>query len=373
MRETATLSEILFDVAIWILLVISMKSALRYPYNIPKSNLKISYCLLLLFCLFPYFGGDYFHYLSDYESIKQGGYSHIEDVYIWIIQNFSYSYLFFRLLVWGAALYMTIYSYKRLDPHSNLALFFFGAFYILSFSYARVSLAMSMIFLGLSLIAKPKKGKKLLYYALGGGLLLCSIYFHRSAIIGVVAAVISLIFNSPQKRTVIITVLLFPLAITILRSLLSHIMSDTVEFESYTLERQLDTYLNGEEGTILGLGAYISNLFIRGPLYLIAISYIICSIRGYFSSISLHIRIIASYAFFTILIAIAFRFNLGFNTDTFYYRTLMFAMIPSALFLAQLYKSNYLPKIFKWISYTSLFGVAYSLIYSAYCSIVNGI
>lgn len=372
MGRSATFIEILIDIAIWLLLCYNLGYATKKPYSLPKRNRIMAYLLILLFCLFPFFGGDYFHYLTNYNNVKLGHYTHLENVYIWIIQNVGFSYTFFRFIVWGIALLLTIKAYHRLEINSDLALAFFGIIYLPWFSYARASLAMSLIFFGISYIAKPVYRKRLLSYLLGFFCLAISVFFHRTAIIGIVCSIGGLFLRNPKKNTILIIILTFPIIVIGLKYLLNHVMSiDPVEYGNYISSRQRDDYLLGsaQGGISMGLGPYIMVFLARAPIFLWAIAYVICVFKGYFHTCAISIKIISSYAFLIVVLAAAFSIDLGYNTYVLYYRTLIFAHIPFAVFMAYLKESNYLPKYFSFVYYLSIFGVIYTLVYSAYCTL----
>lgn len=371
MRETATFSEALFNCIIWGLLCVLLFPVLKKPYILPKNKKYIVCFLLFVFCLYPFFAGDYFHYNVIYNETKQGFSRGLEDFYKWIILNICNSYTFFRIIVWGGALWLTLSAYKRIRPLDGLSITFFSLLYLPWFSYARVSLAMASIFMGLCLIVKPINRRHFLSYTLGLLIMCCSVFFHRTAIIGIIAAFGSFLLKNPNKKKLLIIMALFPLSILILKSLLSNFLTLDLDYDTYVTGQQRDLYLSSDEtasGLSIGIGPYISVFLTRAPLFLIGFAYIYSIWKGVFCAFQKPVQIISSYAFIIILIALAFSFNLGVNTYVFYYRSLNFAMIPSAVFLAQLRYYGIMPTLYKWIYYSTLWGVVYTLVYSIYCS-----
>lgn len=376
MRDTATFSEAIFNTLIWVLLFIALIPGRSKPYLLSKGRKLLVFFLLLLFCLFPFFGGDYFHYLEYFRDVKQGFTWGIEEVYVWLITN-SPSYTFFRLTVWGPALLLTLMAYKRIAPLDNLSLSFFSLLYLLWFSYARVSLAMAIIFWGLCLMAKPFERRKIISYILGLVIICCSVFFHRSALIGVIAAVGSLFMKNINKKFIIFVISFFPFLVVIMKLLLSEFLTFDLDYETFVTSQHRDIYLSEEtndslkSGLSLGVGPYISVFLTRLPLFLVAISYGYSVVKGYYNHFIEPARIISSYSFIIILIAFAFSLDLGVSTYVFYYRTLNFAMIPSAVFLAQVKIQGKMSRTFKLIYFISLLGVVYTLIYTIYSSIVS--
>lgn len=372
MRESATFFEIIFDLFLWGCIFITLKPVLRHPYKVDTQKVFGACFLLLLFCLFPFYGGDYFHYIEDYETVKCGGYSHIEGIYVWFIKNCCPSYNMFRFGVWGLAILLLIQAFKRLEINTNLALFFFGVLYLPWFAYARASLAMAFIINGLSFIAKPFNKCKFLSYLLGICIMASSIFFHRTAAIGIACALCSLFFINPNKKTIVIFAIIFPLVILLLKYALNQFMILDLGSEDYLSGRQRDDYLTADSqgGLSMGVGPYIMVFLARAPLFVVALAYLYYAFKGYFVDVPKSVRIVSSYAFIIILLSLAFSLNLGYNTYTFYYRTLTFAHIPSAVFISQIYLSKCSHKLFKWIYYPTLLGIFYTFIYSAYCTLV---
>lgn len=380
MRDIATFSEALFNFILWVVLFISIQPIVNKPYLFSKARRYWVCFLLLVFCLYPFFGGDYFHYIELYNDTKAGYSRGLEEVYIWIIRNISFLYTFFRLLVWGAALWLTISAYKRIAPLDNLAIAFFSVLYLPWFSYARVSLAMALIFWGVCLISKPNEQRKILSYLIGLAAIVCSVFFHRTAPIAMIALLGSLLLRNPTKKSLILVLISFPIAVYLLKYGISEFMSVDLDYDSFITERKRDSYLNDEDSaglkiglsaiSVMGIGPYISVFFTRAPLLLVGIAYFYAVVKGYFKEFQTPVKYVSSYTFVIILIAIAFSLDLGFSTYAFYYRTLNYAMIPSALFLSQIRIQGKMPVLFRWIYYSSIFGVFYTLVYTMYCSLV---
>ena len=66
-----------------------LKDTLKYPFKVSKAKYNIGWMLCLLFCLFSFWGTDWFHYLETYDIIRAGYETNLENVYVWIIQNIS--------------------------------------------------------------------------------------------------------------------------------------------------------------------------------------------------------------------------------------------------------------------------------------------
>lgn len=372
MEESATFVQMFFNLILWMCIFLITQRAFRYPYINSKSNRITALLLILIFCLYPFFGGDYFHYKHMYNEYKMGGFIPLENIYKWIIEHIAFSYLFFRLLVWGTALAILVKAYKRLDVPFDLCLALFASMFLIWFSYARVSLAMAMILLGLALVVKPYKRLPFISFVFGLCIIFCAEFCHRSAIIGILAALGSLFLINADKKKIVLIGILFPLAIFLLTNILNEFMMLDLDYDSYVSINQRDGYLGDADAGrhTRGLGELISHFLTRTPIFLTAVLYVYLIFRGKFLQMPKTVRCISSYAFIIVLIALAFSFDLGYNTYVFYYRTLTFAMIPSAVFIASVKANRLENKLTNLIIVIGVLGVFYTLIYSTYCAIV---
>lgn len=370
MRENATILELGFNIFLWLLILIISKRTFIKPYLLKKEEKRLLYFCLFLFCMFPFMTGDYFHYLDDFNQIKKGEYSHMEVFYIHLIDNYCYSYHVFRLVVWGSALLLTVYGYRRLNLKNDLVIALLGILFIPWFSYARATLSMACIFLGITFFANPIKNRKLIGYIIGILLIGVSIFFHRSAIVGIIAAVLSIIFSRPSKKILVCLSILFPALIYLASYLLSQFV--LMDYEEIASEGMKNTYLGDGADTKKGIGELIFNTLIRLPLFMIGFAYIISIFKGYTKDMGKSIQTISQYMFYIVIIAFFFTFDLGYNTYTLYYRTLNYAIIPSVVFLSHIRIHNQLPIMFKLIMNITIIGLIYTFLYSIYLSLVVG-
>lgn len=142
-----------------------------------KKTAFYSWILMLFFCIYAYWDTDYFTFKqSFYISLKD-----FRDPLYYYLSFISFnSYSIFRLLIWGTALFLVVRTIKRLFLPQNLAAFIFSVFFLLTFSYARVSLGMAMYFYGASLLFNPSLKYKHRDKFLGLLFVLGSILGHRS-------------------------------------------------------------------------------------------------------------------------------------------------------------------------------------------------
>lgn len=346
----------------------SLKDALKYPYVVSKRKFVIGCLICLLFCMFSFWGTDWFHYNESFVMVKAGYYSHMEDIYIWIIQSVSPNYLAFRLIVWGIALGLFYRTIKVLSVSKYLALFLFGSIYIIWFAYARVSLAMAIAFWGYALIVKNKH--TFISVVLGFAILLSSYFFHKSASFAIAVAFLSLLLRKYPRYAICIVLLAFPIIIICANMGVADFMNSNMDMDStmgsYMAAGQ---HYMDKDSTVSGIGAILQKLFERTPYYLTAyLSFMMLSRKNI--GIPNDIKAFMMLQILIVIFASIFAFNLGANTDAMYGRFIRFGIIPTPIVLAYLWQSGYRPKTVKLTVYIAIFGTLYALLYSFYNSLI---
>ena len=151
-----------------------------YAYRNRNQSKPITWCLILIFLLFAYWDTDYF-------SFRHIFYTSLEDfrdpLYYYLSQISFDSYTIFRLIIWGSALLLFKKTSDRYGISPNIAAFVFSIFFLLTFSYARVSLGMAMYFYGLSFLIKPHPTNRFWGFVWGLTFVCCSYFGHRSLLV----------------------------------------------------------------------------------------------------------------------------------------------------------------------------------------------
>lgn len=331
--------------------------------HISKQDFRIMMVLFVVFCMYPAWGGDYFHYRESFPAVKQGWSTHMEDFYVFIIQNITATYLQFRIIVWGGAIYLLYQAYKHTDVDTRLAMLMFSLLFLTRFSYARASLAMAMSYLGLSLIVTEKKKRSIIF---GYVLLAGSFFFHKSALFGI-AVVLLTIFISERigKKTLIVILAAFPFLIAAATYFLSDfLLLDADEFELLNVEKG-QQYLT-EEVSNKGLAARLGEMLFRLTFYSILIEYLVLHVKGLYAKLPKSVKAYSTASFFTIIISSLFAFDLGVSTQVIYNRFIFFAMIPSACFIAYCLEVGLLKKWTKFVIALGVSSVVFALLYACY-------
>lgn len=374
-QESATVLQALFDLVVWSMLVLVMKQAYKKPYKMANNNRILGVSLILLFCIFPFWGGDYFHLQEAFHNYNNYGLLSQEKVYGILYTTFSFSYSVLRLVIWGGALVLLTYSYKSVSPKFDLCIFLFGALSLQLYSYARASLAMSFILFGLAFVSTVKEKKRVFTLLVGISALGVSVFFHKSAVIGITAALSSLFLINVNKKTILIVAILIPFIIFSLQWTLDLFAVMELNEDTLITEHYRDHFVGGEENTKsagrLALGPLIITIVTRWPTYLLALLYIIMVNKGLYKKFTIGERAYASYAFIIVVMSIGFGFTEGYVTTVLQYRTLFYAMPASAVFLAAVHRIGYNKLSYKIIFWGALLGSVYNMIYSVWCSIVR--
>ncbi len=337
--------------------------------HISKLAKLISIFLILIFCLFAFWGADWFGYLNYFILIKAGAeLSSVEEVYTWIINVLSPNYLIFRLIVWGSALALFYKTIRNLDLSVPYALFFFCSIYLIWFSYARATLAMAMMFYGLSLLHRSHKNTKLTKL-LACTYIILSFYFHKSSIFGIIVIILSesILFLKLNKKWIIFLILiLFPIVVHFL-SLFLNMYVDTSMSEEETI---LNNYMTAgskyllDDSKSLGVGVIMQRFFERFPYYMLAF----LSCKLIFNRINIENKI-RPFVWCLIVLIIAsslFAFTSDLNTSVLYGRFIRYAQIPSCIVLTYMYSHRFFPKAVKFTYSFAILGVIYVLLYVLY-------
>ena len=294
-----------------------------------------------------------------------GGYNHFEDIYGWIITNLGYSYTFFRLIIWGSALTLLFISYKRVGINPDMTLYYFGVLFMIRFSYARVSLAMAIILLGLTFVYKPIMKLKVISYLLGLTIIGCSIFFHRSSAIGCMAAVITLFLIKNSRWKIISIALSMPLATFVVSSFLGSMLNMSFETYDASLDSKIENYLTNTVSE-RGIAVKIQTFLLQTPMYMSALLCAILAIKNKIEEFSMVERAFAYYVFVIMLFSFGLSFGAGYETAVLMHRTMYFAMPANAVFLMSVNTRKVYPKLFKFIYYTAFSASLYALLYSTY-------
>lgn len=367
--EKATLFQCLIDVLIYLLLLFVIKKQFNAGF-LSNRNIRIILWLSLFFCLFPYWGGDYFHYLADYQDLRKGELHNLEMVYLTVAQ-LAPSYLFFRLYIWGAVIIGINYLGKKLaiyDLRENFIVVFVCTSLVF-LSYARVSLPMVLINCGLAIICISTKKK--CNTIIGLLLLVVSVAFHKSALFGVAVAIAAVITSlAGSKKVMILGLIALPSLLAMADEQLLLFASESATQESslniYTAQAYItdDSFLPTE-----GIGIKVQNILTRSGYFISAAIYVLVLFSKHDLRLPFYIRVCANSLLIIVITASSMLFLNSMNGYVLFYRLLLFASIPMVVFLAYCYKNGIKSTLTKIAIYTFMIGSLYTLVYSTYNTI----
>lgn len=192
---------------------------IAYLLKDSKTTRKLSWCSVVLFCLYAFWDTDYFSFGRTFYK----GFEDFRDPIYYYISLFSFgSYIIFRLYVWGGGLLLAYLTAKRLNLNENIFIYVFAVFFMLTFSYARVSLGMAFYFYGLSFLI-INKGYFPTRILIALALFALAFSAHRSIL--VLIALSPLAFFKLTKKKVIIILLAMPFVIMGVKYVLGGIIS----------------------------------------------------------------------------------------------------------------------------------------------------
>lgn len=366
MEQTPLLVSI--NIILFLILYTYVKPAYVSGY-LTKDRRKKTLFLVYLFCLFSFWGKDWFGYQGYFEEIQKGNQvSSMEDIYNWIGAYICPNYIFFRFYIWGMALFLFFRTVRLLKLDYDLSLFFFCSIYLIWFSYARVSLAMAVMFYGFANFVTYKGNKKKL---LGLILILLAYYLHKSAIFGIAIIILVGLMKRMGKYAIVIPIVMFPILLFFVSSNIGGFMDSLLTDEDNMLNEYAtagNSYLMSDSN-LSGPGVLLQGFLERAPYYLLAF----CSIPIYFKKKIMVLNNIKPFFLILLLIVVfssVFAFDLGMNTSTLYGRFLRFSQIPACIVLTFMYSNRILPKLTKIVINVSIISTFYSLIYVLYNSYV---
>lgn len=354
-----------FNLVIYYLIYILSKKSFWQKVNVERRTRYCIFILSVLFCIIPFWGGDYFHYMEIFPILRAGEYQlNIENIYT-IIARLTQDYHIFRLFVWGGAIVLICICIKLLKLRYDITFFLFTTLFLYKFSYARVSLAMSLMYIGSALLLKDKNIKKIF----GIIAIIVSFYFHKSAIFGIAVIIITPLFLNNSRFKIYSLLLLFPLFVLVTQYFIGEYLA--VDFERDGMNFGVGQQYMTSEIVDVGIGEHIMNLLWRGTIYMIAFLYIKVINDGSYLKMPKSIRLFATASFLSIYVSSFFIIDLGINTTVIYNRFLNFCMLPSVYFLSYCHDNGIHSKIVKFIVNIGTTAAIYALLYSTYLNNIN--
>ena len=368
------LTNILIIIILYLVLRPSTKDNCQQQFFYPR-KIKIATALIFIFCIFSFWGGDWFHYIKDFHNVKTNSYRyHLENVYIWIIKYLSPNYITFRLYVWGTSILIAFAIFKRTSINYSHVLFFFSLCFLIWFSYSRVSLALAILFLGFTIIINNLPSTNLHTLFFGWFLIAISFFFHKSAFFGIFMCTLVILTKDFRRQYILLTVFSIPIIIIFMERFLDQLMivdlsSESGDFESNLIAAQ--QYLTRSTRSGINIRLLIGHLLERIPYYLTAFICLLMYFHKDFYVIPKDIKAYLKLTFFLVLGASIFAFNLGHNTSILYTKFIRFTSIPCAIVLTWMWENKYYRRLTLYTIYIAIMSVSYTLIYTFYARLIS--
>lgn len=334
--------------------------------SLPKvaKSIRGTYCLAVisafLFCLFSFWGGDYFHYYSSFSDSFVD--THVEPVYSFLAQK-TPTYTIWRAIVWGTSLLIVLFVFNKLEINNYYLFFTFVIIGLLDFSYGRFSLCLALIVLGYYLLSKKKQ------IVFGFALFVVSFFFHKTAIFGVAIALVALVVPLNSFKHLVLYSVFFGIASYLISVSLSYFMSFNADSDvmlgAVVWKGQM--YLENED-MLSGFGGKLRDYLDKTPLYLSLILYLMMVVNKKITEIPKNIVSFGGWSALLIITASLFTLSTDFYTNVMYERFLQFSVIPTAVFIAYCYCNKLYPKYVKVILSMAIISSLYTLLYAYHCA-----
>ena len=357
----------LYCFSFFLILVVFNFSActnLNIPYNYSSGKRLLFLFGVAVFAITCFINGDFYHYQEMVHSydFSEWASNHGEPVYGYIIQLVNRNYLLFRIVVWGGALFLVSKLVSQLGLEDYKVVFYLLSSYILTFSYARATLAFSIYYLGVVFCVAPNN-RSLLKRVIGIALILISYSFHHSLIIAI--AITPIIFIPFNKRTILLVFILIPIIFGLFSNLINSVLVSGEFLDNEELASQISFYAERSTEAINWKGKiYEWSNFATFFVPLIIVTY-----YSYFKNkivFPFYIEAFFKIAFSLILFAVMFLF-LDIEGKVFFYRVLFMTFIPLSIIVY--YTAIYgiiKRKMYLFLLLLGLSAQLYRFIYSMY-------
>lgn len=315
----------------------------------------------ILFCTFCVFNGDWYYYINAYIHAITKSYSkflHFEDAYVWIINNLTFeSYILFRLIVWGGAIFFYYQGFKRLRMNDPSAFVAFLSTTLYAISYTRTALGLGILFCGYCYLITANK--KIYNYILGFTLIGLSLYFHRSMFVGFICAIASLL--PPKKWVYLLSILSFP----VILSLFSLYVAKNLDVESegyvYTTQKAVS----------FGPGVLIYDTLTYLFVFSTYIYLFIKFIKNQLDNTFRHLFIFMTYSIIMWILFYIYFIMGGTGGLYFSQRIFQFIFITFPVLFAYMLKKCSQQRLVRFEYYLSFFTVNYIVIYHFYLQLIR--
>lgn len=285
--------------------------------------------VLALFCFFYCLDTDFFNYMMVATAPEQyEGLGTVEEFYLWLGPALNGDYLLFRIVVWGLAVVMTYLACILFNTSRYVSIMLILIVFFNLFCYGRISLAMSVFWVGLAFLTKSN-GKWL--NTIGFVIIMSSLVLHRSTAIAI--ACLSIMFLPLNKKSELVISLL---VIILGGGVAFLVLSGEVFSAGSDLAGRVNSYNTQIEGGQWG-GLNIVGLFFRVAQYFLFYVIFLMIRNKMVKQKNVPSNIMALYKVTWVLTVAATAFLVGLGFTPYFYRVINMTLIPLCILMAYLF------------------------------------
>ena len=220
---------------------------------------------MALYSVLGFLEPDTYHYHYAYEEMRSTGFQIFEPFFFWLAMHLPHSFLLWRFAIWGTASFLMIQSAKKLDLNANVMCFMAPILFLTQLSVTRGAIGLAlMVFCAIIFIQSLEK-KKLVFVIIAILGIFASSFMHKSMII-FIAIMVASCFIPLNKRTFIISLILFPF----LYAASLQIFQNFSFFEQLNEDQaQLITHYQSTEKTEMNINGIIQTIFEKTVIVLL--------------------------------------------------------------------------------------------------------
>lgn len=298
-----------------------------------REPIFFSWFLVLIFVLYAFWDTDYFSFRTIFYTPEIVNFR--DPLYYYLSLISLDSYTLFRFIIWGTGLLLFAKTIRRFGIPYNIAIYIFSIFFLLTFSYARVSLGMAMYFYGLSHLIKPNRFHK--FGSIFWGLLWigCSYFGHRSMAALILLTPLAFV-KLDKKRFLYIAIIGIVLGF-VTANLMAGLMSGTISLsDSLGAAGEAADHYTGIEVELELNWKFKLVRTLRFSSFYIALAYIVW--KAVFSKVSQYIapeiKQMATLCIGLLIFAVSFFATPALGADVIAYRYLYMLGIPLCVMIA---------------------------------------
>lgn len=333
-----------------VFLLLNITIAISYYYYKKRKVSFLPWLASLVFCLFAKWETDYFTFQSTFVHGIREDY---KDPIYYYLQYFSFeNYLIFRTWIWGVSLLLLYGLCNKLRVATPVAIFILASSFLMTFSYARVTLGMTAYFYGLSILIFNRK--TIYNISITLGLFILSFMAHRSMLPIILLSPFAIV-SLNKKYYVILLALIIPLqyyVTTFMGQLSTEYIQTGGSFSGFTESAEHYASFNYNTSDFNWKFALVSYLRYISIYLILGVVSKSLLMSNYSKRIPFHYKRLLMVTALVVLLASIFLLNPSESAGALYiigYRYLYVAIIPLTILLAYVVQKHACKKWHFWL------------------------